>query len=102
VDADRGSRAEWELVVTEEVEVEGKTAMDLYTTLDPACSLRVLSSSDGLGRPRGLSSHRQPITRIGNRGFPMRAFRLIFYYSKIQELANLVEDIESCSKIKNS
>jgi hypothetical protein len=31
----RGSRAEWELVVTEEVEVEGKTAMDLYTTLGP-------------------------------------------------------------------
>jgi len=31
----RGSRAEWELVVTEEVEVEGKTAMDLYMTLGP-------------------------------------------------------------------
>jgi hypothetical protein len=29
------SRAEWELVVTEEVEVEGKTAMDLYITLTP-------------------------------------------------------------------
>jgi hypothetical protein len=27
----RGSRAERELVVTEEVEVEGKTAIDLYT-----------------------------------------------------------------------
>jgi hypothetical protein len=30
----RGSRAERELVVME-VEVEGKTAMDLYTTLEP-------------------------------------------------------------------
>jgi len=54
----RGWRAERELVVTEEVEVEGKTAMDLYTTLGtlgpPACSLKVRSSSDGLGRPRGL------------------------------------------------
>jgi hypothetical protein len=38
-----------------EVEVEGKTAMDLYVTLGPlACSVRVCSSSDGLGRPRGL------------------------------------------------
>jgi hypothetical protein len=46
VDADQGKaedceqsasrvRAEWELVVTEEVEVEGKTAMDLYLTLGP-------------------------------------------------------------------
>jgi hypothetical protein len=35
----RGSRAERELVVTEEVEVEGNTATDLYTTLgpQPAC-----------------------------------------------------------------
>ena len=31
----RGSRAERELVVAEEVEVEGKTAMDLYTKLGP-------------------------------------------------------------------
>jgi hypothetical protein len=29
----RGLQAERELVVTEEVEVEGKTAMDLYVTL---------------------------------------------------------------------
>jgi hypothetical protein len=31
----RGLRAEWELVVMEEVKVEGKTAMDLYLTLGP-------------------------------------------------------------------
>jgi hypothetical protein len=33
----RGSRVEWELVVTEkrEVEVEGETAMDLYMMLVP-------------------------------------------------------------------
>ena len=57
--------------------VEGKTAMDLYVMLDPpASSLRVRSSSDGPGRPREAW---QPITRIGNLGFLMRACRLDFY-----------------------
>jgi hypothetical protein len=80
--------------VAEEVEVEGKTAMDLYTTLgSPACSLRVRSSSDGLGRPRGLGSHRQPITRIGNRGFLMQAFRLIFYLSSKMRLSTADHEI---------
>ena len=59
-----------------------------------ACSLRVRSSSDGLGRPRGLGSHWRPITRIGNRGFPMQAFRLIFYHIKDDD-----STIADCSDI---
>jgi hypothetical protein len=42
---------------SEALEVEGETAMDLYITLElPACSLKVRSSSEALGRPRRLSS----------------------------------------------
>jgi hypothetical protein len=41
-------RAEWELVVTEEVEVEGKTAMDLYLTLGPwLARLRSVQAATG-------------------------------------------------------
>ena len=56
----------------------GKTAIDLYVTLGPpASSLKALSSSDRLGRPRRLSSQ---YTQKGNRGFLKQTCRLVFYF----------------------
>ena len=42
--------------MTEEVEVEGKIAIDLCDVRTPGCSVKVCSSSDKLGRPHGLGS----------------------------------------------
>ena len=57
------------------MEVEGKTAMDLYVTLlPPAGSLRVRSSSDGLGSAANYAN-RQP--RFPDAGLPFD-FLLIF------------------------
>ena len=55
MDTDRGKVEDASRVVTEEVEVKGKTAMDLYVTLGPpASSLKALSSSKALRRPGKL------------------------------------------------
>jgi hypothetical protein len=54
----------------------GKTAMDLYTTLGPRPTRLGLFKQR---RARAARRARQPITRIGNRSFPMQTCRLVFY-----------------------